>query len=126
MRLLLHKYKIVILSVLLMTGIYITGWAFVVHFDKKAKGAESQKELKNNNQAANIIPSVLDRNNILLVLVCIGLVGFFGVRRPCFVKRQELDNSQNNHYKNKLSEFYTNIETDKSCKEMLLRESKLG
>ena len=82
MRLILYKYKIVILAVLLMTGIYITVWAFAFHYDKSAKGAESQKELKNNNQAANIIPSVLDRNNILLVLVCIGLVGFFGVRRP--------------------------------------------
>jgi len=82
MRLLLYKYKIVVLSVLLMTGIYITVWAFIVHFDKKAKGAESQRELKHDNQVANVIPSVLDRNNMLLVLVCIGLVGFFGVRRP--------------------------------------------
>ena len=62
--------------------IYITVSAFVVHFDKKAKGAEYQKELKNDIQAANVTPLALDRNNMLLVLVCIGLIGFFGVRRP--------------------------------------------
>ena len=82
MRLLLYTYKIVILTVLLMAGIYIMVWAFAFHHDIKAKSAESQKELKNDNQVADVIPSVLDRNNILLVLVCIGLVGFLGVRRP--------------------------------------------
>ena len=59
----------------------MTLWALAFHYDRKAKGAEFQKELKNENQVANVIPSVLDRNNLLLVLVCIGLIGFYGVRR---------------------------------------------
>jgi len=77
----LKKYKFIILSVFLLTGMSMAGWAFVFHYDDKARNAESQKELKNDIQVANAMPLALDQNNIILALVCIGLIGFLGVRR---------------------------------------------
>lgn len=74
MRIIFKKYNFIILSVFLITGVLITAWALAFHFDIQAKSAESQIELKNENQGANLI-------DIILVLVCMGLVGFFGVRR---------------------------------------------
>ncbi len=59
----------------------ITGWALTFHYDNRAKSAGSQKELKNYIQVADAMPLELDHKNIILVLVCIGLIGFFGVRR---------------------------------------------
>ena len=81
MRMKLKKYKFIILSVFLVAGMSIAGWAFAFHYDDKTKSAESLKELKKDIQVAKIMPLALDQNNIILVLVSIGLVGFFGVRR---------------------------------------------
>jgi hypothetical protein len=88
MRIKLEKFKFLILSVFLITGVSISGWALASHFDNKGKSVESQKELKNDIQAANVTPLALDHKNIILVLVCAGLVGIFGVRRQSktFVK----------------------------------------
>jgi len=81
MRRILKKYKFIILSVCMVAGVSMTGWALAFHYDNKAKSAESQKELKNDNQEVNAMPSALGLNNLILVLLCTGLVGFFGVRR---------------------------------------------
>ena len=81
MRMKLKKYKFIILSVFLVAGMSVAGWAFAFHYNDKAKSAESLKELKKDIQVAKIMPLALDQNNIILVLVSIGLVGFFGVRR---------------------------------------------
>ena len=81
MRIKFEKFKFLILSVFLITGVSISGWALASHFDNKGKSVESQKELKNDIQAANVTPLALDHKNIILVLVCAGLVGIFGVRR---------------------------------------------
>jgi hypothetical protein len=88
MRIKFEKFKFLILSVFLITGVSISGWALASHFDNKGKSVESQKELKNDIQAADVTPLALDPNNIILVLVCAGLVGIFGVRRQSktFVK----------------------------------------
>ena len=59
----------------------MTGWALAFHYDNKAKSAESQKELNKDKQVVNAMLSALDHNNLILVLLCTGLVGFFGVRR---------------------------------------------
>jgi len=77
----LKKYNFIILSVFLVAGMSIAGWAFAFRYDDKAKSVGSIKELKKNIQVAKVMPLALDQNNIILVLVCIGLVGFFGVRR---------------------------------------------
>jgi hypothetical protein len=81
MRIKLKKYKFIILLVCLVAGVSMTGWALAFHYDNKAKSAEFKKELKNDNQIVNAMPSALDHTNIILVLLCTGLVGFFGVRR---------------------------------------------
>ena len=88
MRIKLKKFKFFILSVLLITGVSISGWALASHYDNKEKSVGSQKELKNDIQAANVTPLKLDQNNIILVLVSVGLIGIFGVRRQSktFVK----------------------------------------
>ena len=88
MRIQLEKLKSLILSVFLITGVSFSGWALASHFDNKGKSVESQKELKNDIQAENVTPMALDQNNIILALVCAGLIGFFGVRRQSqtFVK----------------------------------------
>ena len=82
MRLIFDKYKITIVSVFLLTVLYVAGWALAIHLNSLSKNAEPKKELEKDSQAVNLAPSVLDPNNILLVLVCIGLIGLFGVRRP--------------------------------------------
>jgi hypothetical protein len=64
-----------------MTGMSITVWAVDFHYENLEKNTKSQKELKNNGQVTNAKPSALDHNNIILVLVCTGLIGFFGLRR---------------------------------------------
>lgn len=64
-----------------MTGMSITGWAVDFHYENLGKNTKSQKELKNNGQVTNAKPSALDHNNTILVLVCTGLIGFFGLRR---------------------------------------------
>jgi cbb3-type cytochrome oxidase subunit 3 len=81
MRKKLKEHKFIILAIFLITGMSIAGWAFAFHYDNKAKSAGSQKELKNDNQAANVMPSTLDHSRIILLLVSTGLIGFFGVRR---------------------------------------------
>lgn len=80
MRLSIKKF-IFLLSVLLVSGMIVAGWALAFHFAHTAKNAESLIELINTNPAVNVVPLALDRNNIVLVLFCIGMIGFFGVRR---------------------------------------------
>ena len=81
MRIKLKNYKFIILSVCLVAGMSMAGWSLAFHYDNKAKSVESQKELKNDPQVVNTMPSALDHTNVILVLLCTGLIGFFGVRR---------------------------------------------
>ena len=81
MRKRLQQYKYIILTIFLVTGVSIAGWAFAFHYDNQAKGVGPQKELNNDLQATNVLPSTLDHSKIILLLVSTGLVGFFGVRR---------------------------------------------
>ena len=81
MRRILKKYRFIILSVFLVMGMSIAVRPFAFYIDSKAKRAEAHKELKNDNQVVNALPSARDHTNIVLVLLCTGLVGFFGVRR---------------------------------------------
>jgi hypothetical protein len=81
MRKKLQQYKYIILAIFLLTGVSIAGWAFASHYDNRAKVVGPQKELNNDLQATNIVPSTLDHSKIILLLVSTGLVGFFGVRR---------------------------------------------
>jgi len=81
MRKKLKQYKFIILAIFLITGVSIAGWAFAFHYDNKVKSAGAQKEFNNDILAENGMPSTLDHNRIILLLVCTGLVGFFGVRR---------------------------------------------
>ncbi len=80
MRKKLKRYKFIILSVLVMTGVSITGWTLTFNYLNFEKNATSQ-ELKNHGQVTNAKSLTLDHNTITLVLVCTGLIGFFGVRR---------------------------------------------
>ena len=81
MRKRLKQYKFIILAIFLMTGVSIAGWAFAFHYDNQVKNAGPQKEFKNEILTANVMPSAIDHSKIILLLVCTGMVGFFGVRR---------------------------------------------
>jgi hypothetical protein len=83
MRTRVNKYKFIIVAVFLMTGVSITGWAITTfHYNHTANSIESQIALKNDSQPANIVPAVINHsNNTILMLVCIGLIGFIGIRR---------------------------------------------
>ncbi len=81
MRKKLKKYNFIILSVFVMTGMSITGWAVDFHYENLAETAKFQKELNTNGEVTNAKPLALDNNNIILVLVCTGLIGLFGLRR---------------------------------------------
>ena len=81
MRQKLQQYKYIILTILLMTGVSVAGWAFASHYENQAKGVEPQKELNIDPQSTNVVPSTIDHSKIILLLVSTGLVGFFGVRR---------------------------------------------
>lgn len=93
MRQKLQQYKYIILTIFLMTGVSVAGWAFASHYENQAKGVEPQKELNNDPQSTNVVPSTIDHSKIILLLVSTGLVGFFGVRRQnntikTFVKKK--------------------------------------
>ena len=75
------NYKFIILSVLVMTGVSTTGWVLAFNYENFEKTANSQIELKNHGQVTNAKLLALDYNNIILVLVGTGLIGFFGIRR---------------------------------------------
>lgn len=81
MRTKVNKYKFIIVAVLLMTGVSITGWAITFHVNHTAKSAESQIAPKNDSQPTNIVPRAINQSNTILMLVCIGLIGFIGIRR---------------------------------------------
>ena len=81
MRIALKKYKFIILSVCIVAGVSITGWALAFYNYKNTTGADSQEELKIDTQAARVKASAPDHNTLILVLVCAGLIGLFGVRR---------------------------------------------
>ena len=93
MRMKLREYRFIILAILLVAGASIAGWTFAFHYDNKVKSAGAQKEFNNDIFAENEMPSTLDHNRIILLLVFTGLVGFFGVRRQnktmkTFVKKK--------------------------------------
>jgi uncharacterized membrane protein len=81
MRTKIKKYKFILVAVFLMTGVSITGWAITFHYNHTAKSAESQLSPKNDSQPANIVPAAINHSHTILMLVCIGLIGFVGVRR---------------------------------------------
>ena len=74
-------YRFILIAVFVMTCVSIMGWALAFSYENLEEIAQSQKELKNNGQVTNAKPLALDHNHIILVLVCTGLIGFFGVRR---------------------------------------------
>jgi uncharacterized membrane protein len=81
MRTKINKYKFILVAVFLMTGVSITGWTITFHYNHTAKSIESQIAPKNDSQPANIVPAAINQSNTILLLVCIGLIGFIGIRR---------------------------------------------
>jgi len=81
MRTKINKYKFILVAVFLMTGVPITGWAITFHYNHTAKSAESQIAPENDGQPENIVPAAINQRNTILLLVCIGLIGFIGIRR---------------------------------------------
>ena len=81
MRKKLKEHKFIILAIFFMTGMSIAGWAFAFHYDNQVKKVGSQNELKNETLTTNVVPAAIDHSKIILLLVCAGMVGFFGVRR---------------------------------------------
>ena len=80
MRTIAKKHSFITLLVLLITGVLISGWALALHYEDK-KNTVHSKELDRSGQVTTEKPLGLDLNNSILVLVCVGLIGFFGVRR---------------------------------------------
>jgi hypothetical protein len=101
MRMKLKQYRFIIMAILLVAGASIAGWAFAFHYDNLAKGADPLKELRNDLQKADSVPSTSDHNRIILLLVFTGLVGFFGVRRQ--------NNTMKTFAKKKLPEIKSRI-----------------
>ncbi len=81
MRIGIPNYKYIILAVLIVAGVSIAGWAFAFYFDNTTKSAVSQKEAQNDSRTVTERPLELDHKKLILLLVCTGLIGFFGVRR---------------------------------------------
>lgn len=81
MRMQLRKFRLIISAILLVAGVSIACWALASHYEIKTKMAGSQQASKNGSFASKVISSALDHSKISLLLICIGLVGFFGVRR---------------------------------------------
>ncbi len=81
MRKKLQHNKFIILAISLMTGVFIAGWAYALHYNNQVKKAGSQNELKNETLTTNVMPLAIDHSKIILLLVCTGMVGFLGVRR---------------------------------------------
>jgi uncharacterized membrane protein len=81
MRTKIKKYKFILVAVFLMTGVSITGWTITFHYNHTAKSIESQIAPKNDSQPANIAPAAINHSSTILMLVCIGLIGFVGIRR---------------------------------------------
>ena len=81
MRIGIPNYKCIILAVLIVAGVSIAGWAFAFYYDKTTKSAVSQKEAQNDSRTVTEMPFELDHKKLILLLVCTGLIGFFGVRR---------------------------------------------
>ena len=81
MRIKIREYKFIILAIFLVAGVSIAGWAFAFHYDNQVKNTGPQKESKNEILTADVMPSAIDHSKIILLLVCAGMVGFFGVRR---------------------------------------------
>ena len=83
MRTIAKKHSFITLLVLLITGVLISGWALALHYEDK-KNTVHSKELDRSGQVTTEKPLGLDLNNSILVLVCVGLIGFFGVARVDF------------------------------------------
>ncbi len=81
MRIELREFRLIISAILLVAGVSIACWAFASHYEIKMKMAGSQQEAINDIFTTRVMSSALDHSKISLLLVCIGLVGFFGVRR---------------------------------------------
>ena len=81
MRTLVKNHSVITLSILLITGVLIAGWALAFHYESKLKKTDTQKELKSASHAATEKHLELDHYSIIRILVCVGLIGFFGVRR---------------------------------------------
>ncbi len=90
------EYRCIILSVLIVAGVSIAGWAFAIYYDNPTTGAIAQYEPQNDSKTATVMPLERDHKKLISLLVCTGLVGFFGVRRQNdpskrFVKSQRPD-----------------------------------
>jgi len=77
----LKKCRLIFLSVVLVTGLSITGWSISTHYDHAFINGEVQKELKNDSQIGNTIPEEFSKNSPILFLISTGLIGLVGVRR---------------------------------------------
>ena len=89
-----------------MTVASLTGWALAFNYENLAETANSQKELINNGQVTDLKQLALDHNNIILVLVCAGLIGFFGVRRQSKTSKNlvKVTRSECSSHENSLNE----------------------
>ena len=81
MKTIVTSCKVVVLLCLLGAGILIAGSTLDLLQDSGKTGAESQGRLNGGILQASIMPPALDHIKITLVLLCSGLIGFFGVRR---------------------------------------------
>lgn len=81
MRTILLSCKFIIVLCLLGTGVLMAGSSFEIFYDSGKAGAEIQSGQNSSIQEASVVPKSLDPINIILVLLCTGLIGFWGVRR---------------------------------------------
>jgi hypothetical protein len=81
MRTLLNSCKYIIVLCLLGAGVLIAGSSHEIIYNGGNPGVEIQNGQNSNIQEVSMVPQSLDHINIILVLLCTGLIGFIGVRR---------------------------------------------
>ena len=81
MKTIVMSYKVIVVLCLLGAGILMAGSMFILLQDSGKTVSGSQVGVNNGILQARIVPPALDHINITLVLLCSGLIGFFGVRR---------------------------------------------
>jgi len=81
MKTIVMSCKVIVVLCLLGAGILMAGPTLNLLQDRGKTGAESQGGVNDGIVQASILPPAFDHINIVMVLLCSGLIGFFGVRR---------------------------------------------
>ncbi len=75
------KYRLIFILIVLITGLFITGWSVSTHHDHITLNNELRTELKKDINIDNAKSRAFSNNGRVLFLFSTGLIGLLGVRR---------------------------------------------